>query len=77
MWSGGIKRKLAVVASVIMIKLHPSYWETVVYETEIEAFIGFGKAVNDVRVVIPGYTAKSCGVPYVFGNKTFLCNFLM
>lgn len=59
---------------VIMSKFHSSCWEAAVYEFKIEAFIDFGKVVNDVKVVIPDYDVKCCGIPFVFGNNRFPCD---
>ena len=43
MWSGDVEEKLAVRISVVMGELHLSCWDAVVNESEIEAFIGFGR----------------------------------
>ena len=47
------------------------------YECEIKAFIDSRDVVNDLRVVTPVYIVKSCGVPFVFRNEKFPCDFFM
>ena len=39
------------------------------YESDIEAFFGFGEVVNDARMVIAGYVVKIYGFPFVFRNE--------
>ena len=76
MLNGEIKNKLTVEASVVMSKLHLSFWETMVYESKSEVFIDFREVVNGVKV-IPGYVVTSCGMSFVFRNETFPCNFFI
>ena len=77
MLNGDFKRKLVMVASVIMVNLYSSCCESVVCKSEIEAFIDFWEFVNNMRVVIQDYVVKCCGVPFIFRNDKFPCNTFM
>ena len=77
MWSSDVEEKLTVRVSVVMGKLHISCREAVVNESEIETFIGFRDIIYNVRVLIPGYVVKSCGVPFIFINEEFPNFFFM
>ena len=40
-------------------------------EYEIQTFIYFRAIIHNVRVIVPCYVVKSCGVPFIFMNEEF------